>query len=148
MPRGSLRISSRMFEPDGPIPRECAVEGLNRAPTLDLAGVPSAAVELALICHDPDAPQPHGFTHWVVYGLPPDLTTVEAGVGRHGPNSLGERSYSGPNPPKGHGVHHYYFWVYALTTKVRGEPSREEFLNTYAGAVLEQNRVVGTYARA
>ena len=147
MARGSLTITSRSFEPGGPIPRECALEGLNRPPVFDLAGVPRLAVELALICHDPDAPQPRGFTHWIVYGLPPDLTIVEPGVGRYGPNSLGQRSYSGPNPPTGHGIHHYYFWVYALATEVQGEPPREVFLDAYAEAILEQNRVVGTYSR-
>ena len=110
--------------------------------------MPAAAVELALICHDPDAPRPRGFTHWVVYGLPPDLTTIGPGAGRVGPNSLGQRSYSGPNPPIGHGIHHYFFWVYALSTQVRGEPTREVFLDSYAGAIIEQNRVVGTYSRA
>jgi Raf kinase inhibitor-like YbhB/YbcL family protein len=147
MAKGYLTITSRDFPPHGSIPRDCAVEGSNEAPVLDLAGVPSAAVELALICHDPDAPRPRGFTHWLLYGLAPELTTITSGVGRPGPNSLGERSYSGPNPPLGHGTHHYYFWVYALARVVQGEPTREEFLDAYADAIIEQNRVVGTYSR-
>jgi phosphatidylethanolamine-binding protein (PEBP) family uncharacterized protein len=47
----------------------------------------------------------------------------------HGPNSVGERSYCGPNAPIGHGIHHYYFGVYALATEVHGEPTREVFLD-------------------
>lgn len=53
----------------------------------------------------------------------------------------------GPQSPVGHGDHRYYFWVYALSRPVDGTPSREEFLDAYADAILEQNRVVGTFAR-
>jgi Raf kinase inhibitor-like YbhB/YbcL family protein len=147
MTTGRLTITSQSFGADQAIPRVHAVEGSNIPPVLDLAGVPTSAAELALICHDPDAPRPRGFTHWVLYGLSPTLTTLTEGLGRPGPNSLGERAYSGPNPPRGHGTHHYYFWVYALASKVEGEPTREAFLDAYADAIVEQNRVVGTYAR-
>ena len=143
-----LAISCRHFEADKPIPRAHAVEGDDVRPVVDISGVPDGTVELAVICHDPDAPMPRGFTHWTVYGIAPDTTAVGADdSGREGPNSLGEAGYTGPNPPPGHGVHHYYFWVYALDTTVDGEPSREEFLDRYAAHVLEQNRVVGTYSR-
>lgn len=143
-----LAISGRSFEAGEPIPREHAVEGDNVAPVLDLSGVPDGAVELAVVCHDPDAPLPRGFTHWIVYGLPPNTATVDGGdSGREGPNSLGETGWTGPNPPPGHGTHRYYFWVYALDAAVEGTPSREEFLDAYASHVLEQNRVVGTYSR-
>jgi phosphatidylethanolamine-binding protein (PEBP) family uncharacterized protein len=35
--------------------------------------------------------------------------------------------------------------VYALDTTVEGTPTREEFLQTYAGNIIEQNRIVGLY---
>ncbi len=44
-------------------------------------------------------------------------------------------------------MHHYYTWVYALDTRVDGEPSREDFLARYGDHVLEQNRLVATFAR-
>jgi phosphatidylethanolamine-binding protein (PEBP) family uncharacterized protein len=62
-----------------------------------------------------------------------------------GPNGAGGKQYYGPQPPAGHGEHHYYFWVYALDTKVDGTPTREEFLQKYAGNIIEQNRIVGIY---
>ncbi|HLU98416.1 MAG TPA: YbhB/YbcL family Raf kinase inhibitor-like protein [Thermobifida alba] len=58
----------------------------------------------------------------------------------------GGRLPDGAAPPAGHGVHHYYFWVYALDTRVAGEPTLEEFLTSYGDHVIEQNRVVGTYS--
>lgn len=143
-----LTITCRSFGPGQPIPHEHAVEGDDAMPVLDIAGVPADAVELAVICHDPDAPRPNGFTHWAAYGLAPSTATVgEVEPSRQGPNGLGRNGYTGPNPPPGHGPHHYYFWVYALDTAVDGTPSREEFLTRYAANVLEQNRVVGTYER-
>lgn len=143
-----LAIESSDFAPLGPIPEEFSGYGANRAPALTFSGAPEGTVELALICHDPDAPLPHGFTHWTVYGIPADATTLDASAARVGPNGLGEANWSGPMPPAGHGVHHYYFWLYALSRPVSGEPTREEFLDGYADAVIEQARVVGTFERS
>jgi Raf kinase inhibitor-like YbhB/YbcL family protein len=144
-----LAISSPDFTPLGPIPEEFSAYGANRVPTLSVSGAPEGTVELAVICHDPDAPLPHGFTHWTVYGLAPNDGAIDltaSGV-RVGPNSLGEHAWSGPMPPAGHGVHHYYFWVYALSEPVVGTPTREEFLASAGDRVIEQARVVGTFEK-
>ncbi len=116
-------------------------------PRLNVDGVPPEAVELAVVCHDPDAPMPHGYTHWTLYGLPPLDGEVEVEAGRPGPNDNDGHGYVGPFPPFGHGLHHYFFWVYALSRPVTGEPTRDEFLHSYADAVIEQARFVGTYSR-
>ncbi|GAA3895433.1 hypothetical protein GCM10022381_41190 [Leifsonia kafniensis] len=118
-------------------------------PALDISGAPEGTVEFALILNDPDAPLPHGFTHWVVYGIPADATSLdlEAPGVRMGPNGLGEAGWSGPQPPFGHGQHHYYFSLYALGAAVEGTPAREEFLATYADSIIEQARYVGHFSR-
>ncbi len=116
-------------------------------PRMVVIGVPTDAIELAIICHDPDAPMPHGFTHWTLYGLPAIDGEVIEDVGRPGLNDDDSFGYVGPFPPYGHGTHHYYFWVYALSRQVVGEPSRDEFLRDYADAVVEQARIVATYSR-
>ncbi|PFG39521.1 hypothetical protein ATJ97_2027 [Georgenia soli] len=126
------------------IPDVHAADHGNEPPRLAVAGVPDGTEELAVIVHDPDAPLPHGFTHWVRYGLSPEDGELDGG--RVGPHTMGEHAYTGPQPPPGHGVHHYYFWVYALNRAVDGEPSREEFLATYADSIIEQNRFVATYS--
>ena len=90
-------------------------------------------------------PLPNGFTHLTAYGIPADATDVDLGAVRVGPNGMGEKAWSGPQPPAGHGVHHYYFWVYALSSPVSGTPTREEFLAENGDAVIEQARVVGTF---
>lgn len=144
-----LKISFDAIGDGGPLPFRHAYDQDNVSPALTIEGVPSDAVELALICHDPDAPLPFGFTHWTAYGISTDTTSIGEGksIGREGPTGFGESGYGGPLPPEGHGTHHYYFWVYALSRAVEGEPSREDFLRDYADAIIEQNRVVGTYQR-
>ncbi|GEK79187.1 YbhB/YbcL family Raf kinase inhibitor-like protein [Agrococcus baldri] len=142
-----LSITTDAFEVGGRIPDRIAVEGGNQQPRLAVHGVPADAVELAVIMHDPDAPMPHGFTHWLLYGPPAESGDVDPSAARVGTNSAGDAAWMGPRPPVGHGDHRYYFWVYALSRPVEGEPSREEFLDAYGDAVLEQNRIVGTYSR-
>lgn len=116
-------------------------------PRLSVEGVPSGAVELAVVCHDPDAPLPDGFTHWTLFGLPAQEGAIDASAGRPGPNDDDGIGYVGPFPPAGHGEHHYYFWVYALKTQVAGTPTREQFLHEYRGEVVGQARLVGTYSQ-
>jgi Raf kinase inhibitor-like YbhB/YbcL family protein len=143
-----LTVTADGFGPGERIPDRHAADHGGVPPEIRITGVPDGTAELALIMHDPDAPLPHGFTHWVVYGIDPADPRVD-GAGarrREGPNSLGERAYTGPQPPAGHGTHHYYFWVYALGTPVAGEPTREEFLSAHGDDVIEQNRLVGTYS--
>jgi len=123
----------------------------DETPRIVVSGLPEGTVELALICHDPDAPRPHGFTHWAVYGVPP-RDPVEIGPDaaerfRIGPNGRGEARWMGPRPPAGHGVHLYYFWAYALSRPVDGAPDRETFLARYADGIIEQNRLVVSYER-
>lgn len=141
-----LTVRAREFGPGERIPDRHAADHGNAAPAIEVTGVPDGTVELTLVVHDPDAPLPHGFTHWVVHGIRPTAGAARVTASREGPNSLGQQAWSGPQPPPGHGTHHYYFWVYALDTAVSGEPAREEFLAAYSGHIIEQNRLVGTYS--
>ncbi|MFV0285285.1 MAG: YbhB/YbcL family Raf kinase inhibitor-like protein [Demequina sp.] len=115
-------------------------------PRMVVTGIPEGAVELALICHDPDAPLPAGFTHWTLYGIPAVEGEIDVTAARPGPNDDGGVGYVGPFPPAGHGDHRYYFWVYALSEPVDGEPTRSGFLHHSADAVIEQARLTGTYS--
>ena len=142
-----LKITSADFEPLGMLRDEHSGDKGNVLPRLTVSGVPAEARELAVICHDPDAPLARGFTHWVVYGIAPSATDLSDAQEKYrvGPNSAGQNHYYGPQPPAGHGKHHYYFWVYALNTNVQGTPTREDFLRQYADNIIEQNRIVGIY---
>ena len=147
---GNFAIVSSDFDNLGAIPQRCAKDGEDQSPTLSWSGAPESTVAFALICHDPDAPVPQGWTHWVLYGIPASVTELESGAGGkyvEGRNDYGDQGWGGPQPPPGHGRHHYYFWVYALDTELGAEPglTRSQLLDRIDGHVLEQARLIGTY---
>jgi Raf kinase inhibitor-like YbhB/YbcL family protein len=148
VPNDGFELTSPDISGGERIGEEFAGQEGARTPRMVVSGVPDGAVELALICHDPDAPMPHGFTHWTLYGLDAVDGEIGASAGRAGPNDDGGSGYVGPFPPHGHGDHHYFFWVYALSRAVDGEPTRDEFLDRYDDAVVGQARLVGTYSRS
>ena len=147
-----LEISSPAFSALETIPQRHTNDGENVSPPLQWSKVPPETKQLVLICHDPDAPLPLGFTHWTLYNIPPDVTEIAEGEGNkytEGLNTSGSNGYTGPAPPKGHGVHHYYFWLYALNQPIVFKPglNREELLSAIADSVTAQARLVGTYQR-
>jgi hypothetical protein len=144
-----LAVSSPDFGKLERIPLEFTADGGNTVPVIHISGAPEGTVEFALIVNDPDAPLAHGFTHWVVYGIPAEATELDLdaeGV-RVGPNGGGATVWYGPQPPSGHGEHHYFFTLYALSKAVDGSPTREEFLTEYADSIIEQARHVGLFSR-
>ena len=150
---GNFRMTSPAFEPSGRMDKRYGGDFGNLSPPLAWSGAPKETKEFALICHDPDAPLPHGFTHWIVYGVPSTVTKLDEGQKPNlftaGVNGTGKAGYMGPYPPKGHGVHHYYFWVYALDSELKLKPGldRAQLLDAVAPHILEQARVIGTYER-
>ncbi len=147
-----LRIVSPAFSPLDRIPKQHTGEGEDISPPLEWSGLPPGTQELALICDDPDAPIPRGFTHWVIYGIPPAVSQLPLSGGSkftEGINSTGKPGYIGPMPPSGHSLHHYYFWLYALDTELHLKPglTREQLLDAIADHVIEQARLVGVYQR-
>jgi hypothetical protein len=94
-----------------------ACGGENHSPSLAWNGAPQSTQSFAIIMHDPDAPMPGGFYHWVVYNL--SSATHRLGrdakltAGQLGVTSARRAEYHGPCPPPGP-AHHYTFTVYAL----------------------------------
>ncbi|PSB27174.1 YbhB/YbcL family Raf kinase inhibitor-like protein [Stenomitos frigidus] len=147
-----LQIHSPAFTSLQLIPQRYTSDGENRSPLLEWTGLPPATQQLALICHDPDAPLPQGFTHWLLYNIPSTVNQIAEGSGSkftEGLNSSQQPGYTGPAPPPGHGPHHYYFWLYALDAALDLKPDlqREQLLDAIADHVIEQARLVGLYER-
>ena len=148
----TIEVSSPAFEPGGPIPRKYAGEGQDVSPTLSWSGLPEETKEIALICDDPDAPRPKPWVHWVVYKIPADRAGLPEGSVQgaiEGENDFGVTGYGGPMPPKGHGVHHYHFKVYALDTELEAAAglTKDQLLEAMEGHVLAEGELVGTYER-
>ncbi|MBE1559248.1 YbhB/YbcL family Raf kinase inhibitor-like protein [Nonomuraea africana] len=134
------------------IPRDHSHEAGDVSPQLQWSDVPDGSAELALVCEDPDAPS-GTFTHWLVAGIPPDTTQMEAGaelkayvVGR---NDFGRQGYGGPHPPPGDDPHRYFFRLYALSapTDLSDGFSAEDLRRATEGTVLASGTLVGTYGR-
>ena len=148
----TLALSSSAFKSGAAIPKRHTGEGPDVSPPLAWTGVPQGAAELALICDDPDAPRPKPWVHWVLYGLPPTTTELKEdhqGAGVEGSTDFGKTGYGGPMPPKGHGVHRYYFRLYALDKPLKSAPgwTKERLLAEMEGHILAEAELMGTYER-
>jgi Raf kinase inhibitor-like protein, YbhB/YbcL family len=123
----ALKVSSKSFSDGADIPMENVFTGCggkNVSPQLSWSGAPSGTKSFAIGCFDPDAPTGSGYWHWVLFNLPGETTSLEAGEGNEetprggttGYSDFGMNEYGGPCPPKGDGQHRYIFTVYALDT--------------------------------
>jgi Raf kinase inhibitor-like YbhB/YbcL family protein len=80
----------------------------------------------------------------------PDLARVTSPNGAlQGKNSFGSIGYRGPLPPRGHGVHHYHFKIYALdeTLNLKSGLDKKSLLAAMKDHVLAEGEIVGTYQR-
>src|SRR5688572_18075434 len=122
----TLSISSTAFADGQRIPRPYTRDGGNVSPPLQWSGAPAKTRSFAVIVEDPDAPR-GTFRHWAAYDIPPDQHGLEEDSGAALPatpgmrgtfrmvtNDFGATRYDGPQPPPGHGTHHYHFRLFAL----------------------------------
>ncbi len=157
-PVAEMQITSTAFEDGGRIPEKYTADGADVSPPLSFAGVPDEAAELVLICHDPDAPRAGGWTHWVVYGMSPDIgglpealppdPVVSAYGLTQGDNSWGKTGYGGPDPPEGK-PHRYQFKLYAVRPSLSLQPgaARDEVEAAMADTVVAEAMLEGLYGR-
>jgi len=159
----TLEITSSALTQGHPIPKKYTGEGADVSPPLAWSGVPEGTKELALICDDPDAPTKEPWVHWVLYKIPVSVTELPEGLPRkarpkappgvlQGKNSwpaAEATGYRGPMPPPGHGVHHYYFKLYALDTSLAAEPGldKKALIEKIRDHVLAEDALMGTYQR-
>ena len=66
-----------------------------------------------------------------------------------GKNSWNKVGYGGPAPPRGHGLHHYHFRLYALDAPLNLEAgaSKEDVVQAMTGHILADGTLTGTYQR-
>jgi Raf kinase inhibitor-like YbhB/YbcL family protein len=150
----TISVASHSFDDGGTLP--AGLTGADgRSPELRFADVPQATRELVVLVEDPDAPLPQPFVHWLVHSIPPETSELREGVTqkapplRQGRNSLGQKSYSGPTPPPGHGAHHYHFQVFALDQPLDVPPApasidRKQLIGAMRGHVIGFGERVGS----
>lgn len=152
-------VESTAFEEDEPIPADFTCDGSDVSPPLSFENVPSGAAALGLIVDDPDAPS-GTFTHWLVWNVPADTTSLPRGVptdgtvdslggARQGTNDFGAVGYRGPCPPAGDPPHTYRFTGYALsgTVDVAAGAKRDAVEGALDDAAIDTVTLTGTYDR-
>lgn len=158
-----MQLSSPAFKHGGVIPTRHTGDAADISPPLQWTDVPPGAAELALIVDDPDAPTDEPWVHWVIYGIAAEQEGLPEGVERamepaivpgakQGRNTWDRDNigYRGPAPPRGHGVHHYRFRLYALDRPLSlpSGATKKQLLDAMRRAkVLAEVELVGTYKR-
>jgi len=144
-----MKVTSSAFQQGANIPSKFSCDGPNTSPPLQISDVPTEAKSLVLIVDDPDAPNGL-FTHWAVWNISPQNTTIGEGntpKGVQGTNDFGKSGYGGPCPPSG--THRYYFKVFALDRELDLPvgAKRSQLDAAMKGHVIAQGELMGRYSR-
>lgn len=150
-----FRLTSKAFEHDKPLPVEYTAEGEDLSPPLEWTAPPEGTKELVVICDDPDA-DAGVFTHWIVYGIAPDVTELPEGLPDdaviedpvslvQGLNEFDDVGYSGPIPADDdRPPHRVFFRLFALDTELDLPPgvTRAELRQAAKDHILAQTSLV------
>lgn len=150
-----MEIKSPAFENNSIIPSKYTCDGEDISPPLSWSDIPEGTKSLALISDDPDAPA-GTWVHWVIYNIPPSVTSLPEGVPTdkklsngtlQGITDFKRIGYGGPCPPSG--THRYFFKLYALNKKVPLDAgaTKKQVLDAIKDSVIAECQVVGKYQR-
>jgi Raf kinase inhibitor-like YbhB/YbcL family protein len=152
----ALTITSPAFKPGEVIPTRYTRDGENMSPPLQWHGAPPETRSFVLLVEDPDAPSGM-FRHWAMYNIPAGETGLPEGASGHGRsgagegvNGFGNARYDGPQPPTGHGPHHYHFRLVALDVPNLDIPAlakAEDVWTTAQPRIVAETELVGVYER-
>lgn len=134
---------------------EC--HGGNVSPPLAWRNAPVGTRSFAVVVFDFDGRVGLGVVHWVLYGIPANVTKLKEGAGAApgagfvgGMNMQSSPRYAGPCPRPGDAFHHYMFTVYALDlppTALSPGLSRDGLFAAMNGHILAATSIVGRFAR-
>ena len=114
----SDELKNNEILPNAQVYKGYGCSGENVSPQLSWQNAPENTMSFAIVCHDPDAPRPNGWYHWLVVNIPKNITSIKkAGKIESALETLTDFEtvgYGGACPPINHGIHHYNFTVYAL----------------------------------
>lgn len=159
MTDGGFTMTSPAFDDGARIPDRHTCSGADSSPQLNFEGVPDQTAALGLVVDDPDAPV-GTFTHWLLWNVPPEDTTIPADVemtatpanlggATQGRNDFGSVGYRGPCPPEGHGPHTYNFRGFALESSLdrNAGAERDAVLDALEQRSLASDVLTGTFER-
>ncbi|AEM38764.1 PEBP family protein [Pyrolobus fumarii 1A] len=142
----AIHVVVEGLEPGGVVPVEYTCDARHYTePRISWSPYEPAKAYMVIVV-DPDAPSGL-FIHLLVYDG--SATRWPAPGYKVGINSANEPAWYPVCPPKGHGTHHYYFIVIALSEPL-GLPTGADFNKVLAAAndkILAYGYVVGVYER-
>ena len=150
----AFRLASPAFEHDDDLPERFTADGGDVSPPLRWEGVPEGTKELVLIADDPDS-DTGVVTHWVVYGLSPELEELPEALPRdtlvddpdlvQGLNEFDEVGWSGPTLDDDRGPHRCFFRLFALDTELDLPPgvTRAELRRVANSHIIAVTELVG-----
>jgi Raf kinase inhibitor-like YbhB/YbcL family protein len=150
----AFKLMSSAFPEGGTIPKLHTCEGADLSPALEWSGAPANTKGFALIVDDPDAPA-GTWNHWLLWDIPASTHSLAQGfkpgqTGESGTNDFGKVGYGGPCPPKGHGLHRYFFKLYALDTEsldLRAGAKRVDLDRALRNHTVAEAQYMGRYER-
>lgn len=154
-----IAVSSTAFLNMRPLPVPYTADGLGISPPLEWRGVPQGSGCVVLIVEDADSPTPHPLVHAITVSVGADggldagaLPSVDhdgSGVVT-GLNSYLQHRWLPPDPPPGHGPHHYAFQCFALRDRPTFSAGlgRHELVEAVLDRAVAAGCLVGIYERA
>ncbi len=150
-----MKIISSAFKDEEKIPEKFTADGVNVNPELEINEIPSGTKSLVLIVDDPDVKRVVGYTwiHWILFDIPVSKNYLKINensiCGVSGKSTYQKKTYGGPNPPKGTGIHHYHFKVFAVNDflKLPEMASLEDLMKEMERKILASAEIVGKYWR-
>ena len=154
----TFALSSSSITSGAAVPQQFTCSGSNISPVLAWQAAPAGTASYLVLLDDPDAS--FLFTHWIVYNIPADVTSLAENAGAagsanlptgaiHGYNDFATNFYQGPCPPPGES-HRYYYRVYALdvaSLTLATDPLRTDIDAAIQGHVLGQAELMGVFSR-
>jgi Raf kinase inhibitor-like YbhB/YbcL family protein len=157
-----IELGSAAFGDGDRIPTRFSADGAGLSPPLHWGTLPDGTAALALLVEDADSPSLSPLVHAVVWDLDVASHGLEEGAIGHGGdgkpggespetgrNSYLQRRWLPPDPPPGHGEHHYVFQLFALSSlpDLERAPGRSALLDEINGRLIGVGILTGTYSR-
>jgi Raf kinase inhibitor-like YbhB/YbcL family protein len=154
----SLLVDSSAFHAGASLPPMYTADSRGVSPPLTWRRAPDSAVSIVLIIEDADSPSQAPMVHGMAWVLGrPTGHIKESALNRTsewmlptlGRNSYLRSGYLPPDPPPGHGLHRYFFQLFALdcSLQLSRTPGRSSVLKAMRGHVLAKGALMGTYER-
>jgi Raf kinase inhibitor-like YbhB/YbcL family protein len=153
----TLVVTSAAFGDGAEIPKRFTEDGSKTSPSLAWSGAPATAAAVIIVVEDPDSPTPEPFVHLLAEVDGQGASFVESAFLEGsladgvvlGHNTMRKLGWLPPDPPTGHGPHHYLFQVYALDHKpgLKTGAEKHDFEHALKGHVIARGKMSGVYER-